>query len=333
MAIQRPPLRLDLDLPPAERFKKIPKRAIEECRALFRAMSAGKFDDEGNQVSPQVAALMRSGIPEMIRTRTEGRFDDEIMALERVLGADWRLVTLVNCYYDMLFAIGCSTMALPTPEGPLVARNMDFWPEAELARATWPFVFTKNGEIAYCHAGWAASVGVVTGLSANGFAVVLNAVGCVDPIDPEGYPVLLHLRRVLEDADGFQSALDMLKDTPLIASALFTLVGLKNEERVVVERAPGRYALRWGETGKPLVTTNHYRSLLDAAIPDPDEKPCERYSAMSRYSAALAFKDVPNKDLLGVLTDQEVCQTMTAQHIIMRPWKNDMSVYVPEHLL
>src|SRR6185436_13361526 len=114
----------------------------------------------------------------------------------------------------------------------------------------------RNGDFQFANAGWPGAAGVVTGMSARGFAVVLNAV-----IGPEGhsrlgYPVLLHLRRVLEDAPDFDTARRWLCDQRLTVSALFTLVGRENDQRVVIERTPTRHAERWSCGNQPLITTN-----------------------------------------------------------------------------
>ncbi|MFM9960453.1 MAG: hypothetical protein ACKV2Q_04425 [Planctomycetaceae bacterium] len=66
--------------------------------------------------------------------------------------------------------------------------------------------FTRGGELAFANAGWPGAVGIVSGLSARGFAVALNAVG--GGSDMLGYPVLLHLRRVIEEAPDFDGAVD-----------------------------------------------------------------------------------------------------------------------------
>ena len=139
---------------------------------------------------------------------------------------------------------------------------MDWWPEDVLARASCVVRFERQGEMQFCTAGWPGAVGVVTGLSARGFAVALNAVMGPERFSRIGYPVLLHLRRVVEDARDFADALRMLARQRLIAPALFTLVGTANDERVVIERSPRRHALRWAEGDAPLVATNDYRTLF-----------------------------------------------------------------------
>ena len=113
---------------------------------------------------------------------------------------------LANISYDLVLAyFGCSTVALPTPSGPVVARNMDWWPEDILAQCSYLIRCFRGSTFHFANAGWPGAIGVVTGLSARGFAVVLNAVLSPEGICKTGYPVLLHLRRVLEDAPSFEA--------------------------------------------------------------------------------------------------------------------------------
>ncbi len=267
------------------------------------------------------------------------RFHPEFHALAQLVDADWRQVAIANLSYDlMLMQIGCTTLAIPTPQGPVVARNMDWFPEAALAQASC-LVHYRHGENAvFTNAGWPGFTGVVTGQSANGFAVILNAVFGSEPPCQTGHPVLLLIRRVLEDARDFDEALKLLRDTQIIAPALFTLVGTKNDQRVVIERSPRRHALRWAEPGEVLIATNDYRKL---------EKPahhlggleiyattCTRYDFLRNHFDNRAANPSPeDEELLYVLSDPNVAQCITAQHIVLRPRQGTVRLYAPRHLV
>jgi hypothetical protein len=228
-------------------------------------------------------------------------------------------------------------VALPTPSGPVVARNMDWWPEDILAQASYLIRCSQYGALQYANAGWPGAIGVVTGLSARGFAIVLNAVTSPEGIRKTGYPVLLHLRRVLEDARDFDDALAMLSEQTLTASALVTLVGARNEQRVVIERTPTRHAHRLPEGDEPLVATNDYRLLFR---PETHEGPviyqttCSRYAALCRFFAGhRPDQEVEDAALLYILSDATVIQSITAQHIILRPRQGTTRLFVPRRLM
>jgi hypothetical protein len=152
-----------------------------------------------------------------------------------------------------------------------------------------------------------------------------------------GYPVLLHLRRVIEDAADFADAVRMLSKQKLTTSALFTLVGSKNDERVVIERAPKRHAHRWGKPNEPLLTTNDYRLLDQPAGGDTwdlERTSCSRYARLWHLATRKpAGEPVADEELLYWLTDDEVRQEITAQHVLIRPARGEMKLFVPRWLV
>jgi hypothetical protein len=213
---------------------------------------------------------------------------------------------------------------------------MDWWPEGPLARASYVIRCTDGPTWKFTSAGFPGAVGVVTGLSSRGFAVILNAVTSPDPVCKTGYPVLLHLRRVVEDAADFADALAMLSKQRIITSALFTLVGSKNDQRVVIERAPRRHALRWGKPNEPLITTNDYRLLDQPAGGDAwdlERTSCGRYGRLCHLAGRKpAGEPATDDELLYWLTDDEVRQEITAQHVLIRPARGEMKLFVPRWL-
>lgn len=325
--VECPTIDVDLDTKLGRRFQGMPESVVTLGRDLLTAVM---------QEIPQDARYLADAV----RLRTANRFHQEMVALSRLVGSDWRDLMLANISYDLALAIfGCSTVALATSEGPVVARNMDWWPERVLARSSCLVRFLQNDQVRFANAGWPGAVGVVTGLSGRGFTVVLNAVMAPDEgVNKTGYPVLLHLRRVLEDAQSFHEALHMLSQQRLATSALITLVGSENAERVVVERSPTKCALRWAkDDSTALITTNDYRLLYR-----PETHPsleiyrttCNRYDYLSDFFANhQSTQPVEDAKLLYALTDDKVMQTITAQHILMRPRTGDVKMYAPRYLV
>ena len=322
--VERPTIDIDSSVPEHRRFLHIPRDVLDNGKNLLDAI---------RRMIPPSARLLADGV----RLRTANRFHAEAVALARQVNAEWRDVLLANVSYDLVLAsMGCSTVALPTPRGPVLARNMDWWPEDLLARASYLIRYFEGGELRFVNAGWPGAIGVVSGLSARGFAVVLNAVPSPEGLRKTGYPVLLHLRRVVEDARDFRDALTMLSEQTLTAPALFTLVGSRNEERVVIERTPTRHALRWPDAGGPLVTTNDYR-LLDK--PRTYEGRQLYQTACARYDALCGFfgdhradRAVEDAALLYILSDPAVIQGITCQHVIFRPATGEARLFVPRRL-
>ena len=320
--VERPTLTLDLDRVRRGHPPDLPAAAVAASTALLGEVLA--------TVPPRARLLAY-----LLAVRTGNRFGREFKAAARLIGGDPRDIALANLSYDLIVgALGCSTVALPTPDGPVVARNMDWWPEGPLARASYALRCTRGGAWQFTSAGFPGAVGVVTGLSSRGFAVVLNAVTTPDPVCKTGYPVLLHLRRVMEDATGFDQALTMLSKQRLTTPGLFTLVGSHNDQRVVVERAPTRCALRWAEPDQPLLTTNHCR-LLDHRVGrdawDLERTSCGRYDRL--WHLASRAGTPTDDELLYWLSDPGVRQEITAQHVLIRPARGELRLFVPGALV
>jgi isopenicillin-N N-acyltransferase like protein len=323
--VERPTITLDLARVRRGESLELPPEAVAAAKALLGEVMAS--------IPPKARFLAY-----LVALRTGNRFGREFRAAARLIDGDPRDIALANISYDLVVgALGCSTVVLPTPDGPVVARNMDWWPEEPLARASYLIRCVEGDSWRFSSAGFPGAVGVVTGLSSRGFAVILNAVTTPDPVCKTGYPVLLHLRRVMEDAADFADALAMLSKQRLTTPALFTLAGSKNDQRVVIERAPRRHALRWGRLGEPLITTNNYQ-LLDVPPADRDEwdlsrTSCGRYGRLGELTARRGDAPPTDDELLYWLTDEQVRQEITAQHVLIRPARGEMKLFVPRWLL
>lgn len=325
-----PSYEMDLDLPEPERFAVIERYMIDRARRLLEAI---------RQHIPGKALSLAP----LLNARTRWRFSAELKAMGRYTGIDWRWLMLGNVSYDLALAsLGCSTVVMPTPEGPMVARNMDWWPQELLAAASCTLRFVRGGELLFAIAGWPGSVGAVTGLSARGFAVVLNAVLGQESARRSGYPVLLFLRRVLEEADGFEAAVKMIHDKTLFTCGLITVAGTTNHQRVCIERTPTRAMLRWPEPDEPLVATNSYllmdqpprRKPLDRDGRELFATTCTRYERLDTLARELLARgNVTPQCLLYALTDPEVIQEITAQHVVVQPGRGEIDLYVPTRLL
>ncbi len=316
---------------------------------LGRPLAEQPFPPDAVEASQQLLAAIKSMIPSaarylayLVRLRTWSRFHREVVGVAKLASADWRDIMLANLSYDLVIAsLGCSTIALPTRDGPVLARNMDWFPEELLARATYLLRYNHLGEPRFISAGWPGSVGVVTGMSRRGFAFALNAVTGPEKTAKTGYPVLLHLRRVVEDARDYDDALAMLRDHRLTSPALFTLVGTENHQRVVIERTPTRHVLRQPAENEPLFTTNDYRVMFqetERRIEAPGTNfyvtTCHRYDALCRFFEGWSpDQSADDARLLYILSDPEVIQTITAQHVIFRPRTQEAGLWVPRRLL
>lgn len=319
--IEVPNLVLDAGLPAVRRYDSVPANVIDRGRELLAILSDW-FPPSYRRLAT-LAAL-----------RTAHRFTAEAKSLAARIGGDWQAVMTANLAYDLVLAsLGCSCVALATPEGPILARNMDWSPERAMARASVRIDLVRAGKVVHRTANWPGGIGVVTGLSGRGFAVALNAVFHPAGMDRLGYPVLLFLRRVLDDATGFDDAVRRISAQRLMTAGLFTLVGVENRQRVVIERSPREAALRWADGDRPLVATNHYQLLpvesgpLAFGLTGTSADRCASLTDLVQSRSQPAVFD--DARLLYALTEPSVIQSITAQHVVARPRPGTLNVYIP----
>lgn len=331
-----PSVDIDLDAPLETRFTQLPRESVAESLRLL--------DSIMRDAPPSIAP-----VADIVCALTQNRFTAETHAIATALDRPWKPIMLANVSYDLTLAsMGCSTAAMATADGPVLARNLDWWPEDLLARSSVLLRYGRGGKLSFAIAGFAGGIGAVSGWSARGFAFALNAVMSAEGVILDGYPVLLMLRRVLEDASDFDDAVRLLSETPLAAAALLTVVGRENDQRVCVERTPTRAAVRTPDGDAPLITTNDYRLLKDSADPDEGMRlkqergpagaiymtACDRYdslTALCREHGPTAR--VPDEFFLRALSNARVKQGITAQHMVIRPRTGQFRLAVPREFM
>lgn len=320
-----PSLEIDDSLPISERY------------AVHRDVLQATADDLLQAVKKEILGMapMALRLAHLVNWRTGGKYWRETRAFASLTGEDWRMAMLAGMAYELMIW-ACSTAAIPTPTGPVLARNMDFWPEHELARNTYRIERRHGSELRSIIAGWPGAIGVVTALSARGFAIALNAVWSSEGMRKTGYPVMLFLRKVIDEARDYEQAVRMLSQQKLMAACLLTVVGRRNEERVSIERTPSRAKLRKPRPEETLVTTNHFRTDVDAGAGvsnELTETSCGRYDALLEYCQMAKERTLNDELLLYGLSAPDIIQGITAQHVIARPADQYLAVYTPTHLL
>ncbi|MEM7811507.1 MAG: C45 family peptidase [Planctomycetota bacterium] len=315
--------RLDLDARHVRRLSDhVPDWFVAGGKALYEAYRT--------EIPPQALKLAYA-----VDARTGWRFGREAKAYARLVGADWREILVLNVSYDFTMKrLGCSTTAVATARGPVLARNLDWAPADLLSRATAQVRFTTRRGHGFTHAAVAGGIGVTTGLSDRGFAFALNATTCDEGVNHLGYPVTLFLRSVIETAEDFADAKRKIVTAKLAAPAIITLVGTSNDERVVIERTPTKAVCREPDRDEPLVATNHYRKLDGGVGLGSDAELDHVNQVQGRYGCLLdamtrASADPTDAEFLFDLTDPGVLQDITAQHIVARPASGDFGTWVP----
>lgn len=120
-------------------------------------------------------------------------------------------------------------------------------------------VVRPDGRYPFVSIGWAGLMGVVTGINARGIFVALDPARTDDPLE-DGAPLPIVLRRVLEEADTLEQAVEILRGARMRTSGIVLVADGVQRKAAVVELAPrereDRRVVR-GEDESPLWATDH----------------------------------------------------------------------------
>ena len=98
-----------------------------------------------------------------------------------------------------------------------------------------------DGRIAWASVGWPGQLGVVTGINAQGLAVLVDPArtGDVRPTNA-ARPCALLARMILEQAKTLDDAIKIVEQTPTLGSALYVIVDGSTGKWLIVERTPSK---------------------------------------------------------------------------------------------
>lgn len=175
--------------------------------------------------------------------------------------------------------LGCTAFAASgsaTQNGHLlIGRNFDFEGPEIFDREKAVLFYKPKDKIAFASVAWVGMTGVVTGLSAEGIFVSINAAR-TDDKGRDGVPVELLLRQVLEEAHSIDEAIAIIKKAPVMVPDFYLLGDGKTGESAVIERSPTRLEVRrTGPRGGTTVLANH--ALQPAFTGDAENDRLRRY--------------------------------------------------------
>ena len=119
----------------------------------------------------------------------------------------------------------------------LLGRAFDFEGGDAFDRGKAVFFVREDGAIPFASVAWPGLVGVVSGMNAEGVALVVHGARAGEP-RTEGEPVVFTLRDVLSRAHDTDEAVALLKAQDVMVSHL-VLVADASGRSAIVERAPG----------------------------------------------------------------------------------------------
>jgi len=263
----------------------------------------------------------------------------------------------LNALYDIALSfersplVGCTTFTFTGGAAArghtLLARAFDFEVNDVYDRRKAVFLIEEKGKIPYASVAWPGLVGVVSGMNAEGVAVVVHGARAGEPRS-DGEPVLQTLRRVLATAHDAEQALEVLGQRDPMVSHIVILADAAGRTRVV-ERVPGLAPYRYDLPPKAAVT-NH---LIGPSADDPKNRRVEATTStldrwrrgqqlVGRLSEPATVRDAVRllRDRRGVndvelpLGDRRAIDALIATHgVIMDTQERTLWVSVSPHLL
>lgn len=319
---QIPVVDVDLTRPPSERWRPL-LPFVEPAKQLL----AMYLTDLGGltQFEPIIPLYREACV--------EPEYAAELAAIAAMADLSENEVLVGNLYYDAIkLVLGCTAFAVDTPNGPLHARNLDWWTENGLLSQHTLITNFRNGatEPLFQSVGWPGYIGTLSGLAPGRFAITMNAVLSTDP-PALAQPIPFVLRTVCEKASSFTEAVDMLTTAELASDCLLLVTGTRRQEMVVIERTPTRAATRYPQSGY-IVVANDYQAL--DAIDAHDTGQELQATSCGRYERAHALlsEELPQDAAacFKVLNDAWIKMRITVQQMVMSAALGSLDVGLPD---
>ncbi len=296
---------VNLDLPPKERWAFL----VDYKDELDALLQCYLNDFEGADfIFESIGAYKNTVISKEYIEETEFISSISKFSADQVLVA--------NLYYDILkFYLGCTAFALETNDTVLHSRNLDWWTDNNLLSSQSKiFDFQRKGRTVFKTIGWVGFIGALSGIKAGKFSVTLNAVFSKDSAEI-AVPISFLLRDVLNSAESYQEAKEILEKTTIASDCLLLLSGMTSNEMVVIERTPKRSATRSPNNGI-ICVTNDYKVLENGEANDSELQ----ITSCGRFDRAceLLNSELPknNAECFGILQDEKVMMGITVQQMV-----------------
>lgn len=238
-----------------------------QAKSARKLLQAFREQTESNVLGALPATLLRS-VVSVLHKMLGSAYGVECRSIAAAVGVPVEELLFANLAYDLTQAAGCTTFVVSTPRGPVHARTLDWpFPKDHLRRNTTAYRVHGCPQGDYTIIGWPGLFGVLTAVARGRFSVTVNYVrntehsvfGAIHHAFSGHWPVPWLIRRALDEAPDFSSAVRLLQSEEVISPVLITVAGTKNEEKAVIERCPTGYATRKARKRNHLITTNVYQ--------------------------------------------------------------------------
>jgi len=320
---------VNLDLPPDQRWNDVIQKYGPQCRSTIKTLK----DYIPSFVRPEVVEVANT-IGDDLETYL-GEHGLEIEGIAKGAGMPVGEVVIMNLFYELTAL--CTSIVAQKEDGHILhARNLDFGFgdsfTSQLQNITVQVDFQRGGKTLYSGATYAGYVGVLTGLSAGKFSISLNERlswdilgNILEILENRNAAVASFLiREVLEAASDYPSALEVLRNHPLIADSYIIIAGVSAGQGAVITRARDGPVDVWeldANGGRWFELETNYDHWH--APPPWDDRRDPGNKAME----AMGRSDLSLEGMLNVLTIKPVLNQKTTYSALMAPYNGTFVTY------
>ena len=193
------------------------KDEIEILRARIFAAAAVASLQKGESFIEQTDEAVK-------RTRpfVPERFYQEMDALAESLGYERQDVYRLNNFMELFHCSGVAVKGKASKDGRVIhARVLDYMREIGLQESSTIIVFIPNNKNAWISVSYSGFVGTVTAMNEKGLAIGEMGGGGEGKWD--GLPMAFMMRRVVEECETVDEAIELMKSVPLTCDYYYVL--------------------------------------------------------------------------------------------------------------
>ncbi len=202
---------------------------------------------------------------------------EELRGLSEGAGVPLRALQRIHALPELM-ATTCASFAAcgaATRDGRLIQiRNLDWAIQSDVQQYAAVFVVRPEGRAPFISIGWLGFIGVISGINNRGVSV--SEIGSkTSDFGLKGIPMPFLLRRVLEESDGLDKAVALVKEAHRTGGYNYLFADAQQKKAVALETTHSQCAVFWiDQEPKPLyalpVPNTIFRSdwSMDPAVRD-----------------------------------------------------------------
>ena len=245
-----PEYKLNLDLPPEERWAEIAKAHSGKLSRFFRDAMVPKLSALGLEMLSIIGAALLKDMPQPYRDEMVGFAKYSNISIGTIVF--WNIVTELGSFsvnqtkHFNPEKIGCTSIVAEDSKGVIIhGRNMDLeWGTDILRNITLHIHFQSKNKTVYSGTAFAGLVGLWTGQKPHQFTVTMNErdkdgwqKNAQEATKPGRKVIPFLIRDLLADEKStFASAVETFSTTPLIAPCYLIVGGAHPGEGAVITR-------------------------------------------------------------------------------------------------